>query len=126
MLVSTAPIRNELRRILISGGHDVTLVESEDRLWSMLEPAMPELLVLELGRARAAERVSVHQLHERLGLRAPAILVIAESEQAPAAARCLEAGVEDCLIPPFLEPIVRARVAGCLARHRLRRTQAEA
>lgn len=118
--VEATDARNELQAALAESGYEIQVASDDAELRGALETGAVELVVFDVQRAVQDDLRRLRWVRERPAGKAPAILIICAPEQRTEAGRCVEAGAEDCLTLPCPPAVVRARVAGCLARKRLR------
>lgn len=107
-------IRNLLRTSLSVEGFEVQTATSISEASAMLQHALPDLLLLDLGLPDGDGEQLVRQLRTQQNL---PILVISARHQEAQKIRLLDAGADDFLVKPFSVPELLARIRVAL-RHR--------
>jgi two-component system KDP operon response regulator KdpE len=107
-------IRNLLRTSLSVEGFEVQTATSISEASAMLQHALPDLLLLDLGLPDGDGEQLVRQLRTQHNL---PILIISARHQEAQKIRLLDAGADDFLVKPFSVPELLARIRVAL-RHR--------
>ena len=118
-------IRAMLTDLLGAGGHEVATVGDGPGALALMGRNAPELVLLDIYLPGLDGTDVLARMKGDPRLRHIPVVVITAYHDVAIAERCLRLGAEDYVQKPFRAELLRARVEGCLARHRLRESEAK-
>src|SRR5262249_4238320 len=121
LLVEDNPDSREvLRRLLELQGHQVAEAANGIEALAALQADAFDIVLLDLLMPGMTGLEVLHHLQPGGRLRQTAVIVISALDEIHTVSRCIEAGVEDYLTKPIDHILLRARIASCLEKRRLR------
>lgn len=116
--------RDLLIRRLTSDGHLTAAAEDGAQAVAMLQAADYDLVLLDIVMPKLDGYAVLQHIRSAPGLRHIPVIMISAVDEVESVVRCLELGADDYVSKPFNVVVLRARVAACLVKKRLRDTEA--
>ena len=115
--------RDLLTRRLQQDGHQTATAEDGEAALTMLQAADYDVVILDIMMPKLDGFGVLKHIRADDRLRQVPVIMISALDEVESVARCLELGADDYLTKPFNTILLRARLAACLVKKRLRDAQ---
>jgi CheY-like chemotaxis protein len=112
--------RRVLENLVVSLGHVPTLAADGEEALSIIDTHLPDLVLLDILMPKLDGYEVLKRIRGKPALRSLPVILISAVDEIDTVVRCIEGGADDYLTKPFNPVLLRARIASCLDRKKLR------
>ncbi|MEO0406473.1 MAG: response regulator [Cyanobacteria bacterium P01_A01_bin.135] len=112
-----------LKRQLGRQGYTVTAATSGQEALELVAATLPDLVLLDIVMPKMSGLEVLHRLKTHEDWQHIPVIVISALDEIDHVVQCIEMGAEDYLSKPFKPVLLRAKIAACLEKKRLREQQ---